>query len=576
MVKEINNRESGGVLEVNKVYVGNCLEELRKLPSESIDMCVTSPPYWGLRDYGTEGQIWGGDPDCEHDFTVSKRKLHSGTNSEGGLPHHLNANKVDWEVEDMICNKCGAWKGELGLEPSPDMFVDHLCDIFDEVKRVLAPHGTCWVNLGDTYANTGHGKGTGNMQNKNVPGAMTPKVKCDLPQKCLVQIPSRFAIEMTNRGWILRNEIIWYKPSCMPASIKDRYTVDFEKMFFFAKNKKYYFKQQLEPLVTPIETLRKDKRGKGWDGKGAGGSKKVNSVANHGGNKSMGETMNPNGRNKRTVWKHDVPDVPYSVQPRKKDYVYFRELPKHDEIREYLKEWKDKIGITIDEIEEHFGNSKGHHWFEKDGSYPSVDDWWTLKDLLEFDDKYDKDLTTEYEKSSEKTTTSPNSRNKRTVWAISPKGFKDAHFAVYPPELIESPIDAGCPEWVDKKTGKPRERNIEKKSLERYELPEDHPNYRPAKYETKYDELHDGNSGQKYAVYDDKGYDDGRDDSEFRPGIVLDPFFGSGTTGEVAMKQDKDWVGIELNGDYVKISDKRLKPTIIEKKTRDKASEFWS
>jgi len=461
MVKEINNRESGGVLEVNKVYVGNCLEELKKLPSESIDMCVTSPPYWGLRDYGTEGQIWGGDENCEHDFTSSKRKLHSGTNSGNELPHHRNANKVDWEVEDMICSKCGAWKGELGLEPSPDMFVDHLCDIFDEVKRVLTPYGTCWVNLGDTYANTGHGKGTGNMQNKNVPGAMTPKVKCDLPQKCLVQIPSRFAIEMTNRGWILRNEIIWYKPSCMPASIKDRYTVDFEKMFFFAKNKKYYFKQQLEPLVTPIETLRKDKRGKGWDGKGAGGSKKVNSVANHGGNKSMGETMNPNGR------------------------------------------------------------------------------------------------------------------NKRTVWAISPKGFKDAHFAVYPPELIESPIDAGCPEWVDKKTGKPRERNIEKKSLERYELPEDHPNYRPAKYETKYDELHDGNSGQKYAVYDDKGYDDGRDDSEFRPGIVLDPFFGSGTTGEVAMKQDKDWVGIELNGDYVKISDKRLKPTIIEKKTRDKASEFW-
>ena len=62
MVKKINDRESGRVLEVNKVYIGNCLEELRKLPSESIDMCVTSPPYWGLRDYGTEGQIWGGDP----------------------------------------------------------------------------------------------------------------------------------------------------------------------------------------------------------------------------------------------------------------------------------------------------------------------------------------------------------------------------------------------------------------------------------------------------------------------------------------------------------------------------------
>ena len=78
--------------------------------------------------------------------------------------------------------------------------------------------------------------------------------------KSLVQIPSRFAIEMTNRRWILRNEIIWHKPACMPASVKDRYTVDFEKMFFFTKEPKYYFKQQLEPLVTPIETLKKDKK----------------------------------------------------------------------------------------------------------------------------------------------------------------------------------------------------------------------------------------------------------------------------------------------------------------------------
>ena len=456
MVKKINDRESGRVLEVNKVYIGNCLEELRKLPSESIDMCVTSPPYWGLRDYGTEGQIWGGDPNCEHEFTTSKRKLHSGTNTGKELPHHRNAHKVDWEVEDAFCSKCGAWKGELGLEPTVEMFVNDLCDIFDEVKRVLTPHGSCWVNLGDTYANTGYGKGTGNMQNKNVPGAMTPKVKSPLPQKCLVQLPSRFAIAMTDRGWILRNEIIWYKPSCMPSSAKDRYTVDFEKLFFFTKSKNYYFKQQLEPLVTPYEKLIKDKRGKGWEGNKPVDSKKVNSVANHGGDKSMGETINPDGR------------------------------------------------------------------------------------------------------------------NKRTVWAISPKGFKDAHFAVFPPELIESPIDAGCPEFVDKKTGKPRERDIEKQTLERHELPKDNPNYRPARYdEGKY------THGQRFATYDDKGYNDGRDDDEFRPGIVLDPFMGSGTTAEVAMKQDKDWVGIELNPDYVKISDKRLEPTIVKKKTRDKAKEFW-
>ena len=365
-------------LKTNKVYIGNCLDVLKTFPDESIDMCITSPPYWGLRDYGTEGQVWGGDENCKHEFESSKRKLHSGSwgKKDNVLPHFKNATVLNWEVEDRMCNKCGAWKGELGLEPTPDMFVDHLCDIFDEVKRVLKPEGNCWVNLGDTYANTGYGKGSGNMQHKNKKGAMAPKVKCDLPSKCLVQIPSRFAIEMTNRGWILRNEIIWHKPSCLPSPATDRFTVDFEKMFFFTKNKKYYFKQQIEETQAKV------------------------------------------------------------IEPRQRE-----------EKREtYTAKW--------------------------DGTQGPV-----------------RSMT----------------RNKRTVWHVNTASFKDAHFAVYPPELIRVPIDAGCP---------------------------------------------DG-------------------------GVVLDPFFGSGTTAEVAMEQDKNWVGIELNEEFEKISRKRLKPTIKEKKTREKSSEFW-
>ena len=355
------------------------------------------------------------------------------------------------------------------------MFVSNLCDIFDEIKRCLRPHGTCWVNLGDTYANSGHGKGTGNMQHKNKKGAMTPKVTCDLPQKCLVQIPSRFAIEMTNRGWILRNEIIWHKPSCLPSPATDRFTVDFEKMFFFTKNKKYYFKQQFEELSY---SYMKDKRPAVLRNKLYEDSKYVKSGM--------------------------MEKVPYAVQPRTKEFVNYRDLPDHQSIREYLEHWRNEECFTIKEIENHFGNQAGHHWFEKDGSYPSVEDWKELKKLLKFDEEYDEAMMTEYKKSSAKTS-KPEGRNKRTVWSVSTAKFEGAHFAVYPPELIESPIDAGCPVG----------------------------------------------------------------------GTVLDPFFGSGTTAEVAMKQDKNWVGIELNDDYVKISDKRLKPTIVEKKTREKASEFW-
>ena len=120
------------------------------------------------------------------------------------------------EKTDTINNKALSEKINLRVVDKNTLSV-----AFDEVKRVLRPHGSCWVNLGDTYANSGQ--------------------DCNLPQKCLVQIPSRFAIEMTDRGWIMRNEIIWYKPSCLPSSVKDRYTVDFEKMFFFAKNQKYHF-----------------------------------------------------------------------------------------------------------------------------------------------------------------------------------------------------------------------------------------------------------------------------------------------------------------------------------------------
>jgi len=383
-------------LETNKVYEGNSLDVLKTFPDESLDMCVTSPPYWGLRDY---------------------------------------------EMDD-----------QLGLEPTPEEFINNLCDIFDEVKRVLRPHGSCWVNLGDSYV-----RNPSQQDQVGKTGIQSTKYQYNFKHKknysstykakSLAQIPSRFAIEMTDRGWILRNEIIWHKPSCMPASVKDRYTVDFEKMFFFTKNPKYYFKQQLEP-VKEVSLKR----------------------AQYG----LDQTD------------HDMKAV--NVQ-------------------------------GLDKMGERFVN--------------------------------------------------PNGRNKRTVWNVNVASFKGAHFAVYPPELIESPIDAGCPEWVDKKTGIPRERVMEKTSLERHELPKDNPNHRPERYDGKYEQ------GQRYASYDDKGYTDGRDDDEFTPGIVLDPFFGSGTTAEVAMKQDKDWVGIELNPEFVKISDERLEPTKIEKKTRDKSKEFW-
>ncbi|MEK9207420.1 MAG: site-specific DNA-methyltransferase [Patescibacteria group bacterium] len=189
------------MMEYNKIIQGDALEVLKTLPAESVDCVLTSPPYWALRDYGVPGQ--------------------------------------------------------LGLETTFQEYITKLCDIFDEAIRVLKKEGTCWVNVGDTYNSGGNYRSEGEGQIEGTRGreyqAKAGMVKVDiklqgLQSKSLCQIPSRFAIEMTNRGWILRNEIIWYKPNCMPSPIKDRFTVDFEKVFFFVKSKKYKFDGRQENL----------------------------------------------------------------------------------------------------------------------------------------------------------------------------------------------------------------------------------------------------------------------------------------------------------------------------------------
>lgn len=243
---------------INKIIQGDALEVLRTLPDESIDCAITSPPYWALRDYGVEGQ--------------------------------------------------------LGLEPTFQEYITKLCDIFDEVKRVLKKEGTCWVNIGDTYASGGGASRHRGYNDPKYPNGRNGNF--DEPnanpqqgalEKSLCQIPSRFAIEMTNRGWILRNEIIWHKPNCMPSSVEDRFTVDFEKIFFFVKSKKYYFEQQLEPYTSPMNRWGGEKT-EAYQGKYADqDGDKFNSPRARNTRPSYPErerTLRPNeeGKNKRTVW----------------------------------------------------------------------------------------------------------------------------------------------------------------------------------------------------------------------------------------------------------------------------------
>ena len=244
---------------INTVQCGDCQALLQQLPDACIDCCVTSPPYWSLRDFGVEGQ--------------------------------------------------------LGLEDAFDAYLARFCDIFDEVRRVLKPTGTCWVNMGDTYTSSPAGNKDicydgdgvyGRLLKRHSQGGvseLTPKPKeyGNLPMKCLVQTPARFAIEMTDRGWILRNEIIWHKPNAMPSSAKDRFTVDFEKLFFFTKSERYWFETQYEPYTEPLNR---------W-----GGPRTKASEHTKGDQFAIQERPererrpNQEGRNKRCVW--TVPTRPY-------------------------------------------------------------------------------------------------------------------------------------------------------------------------------------------------------------------------------------------------------------------------
>lgn len=234
---------------------GNALDVLKTLPLESVSCVITSPPYWALRDYSTVPQIWDGDPKCEHRWGITKKTLrHKSGETNPGKETWFKDKGGSNDKGSRFCMKCFAWSGSLGLEPTFELYIKHLCDIFTEVGRVLRKDGTLFVVLGDTYSGShqGYGKNllsrlsqkkTENLGSvksylkkyRHTVNQPPPSSKTSVPDKCLCMVPFRFALEMVNRGWVLRNTIIWHKPSCMPSSVKDRFTVDFEYVFFFCQ-----------------------------------------------------------------------------------------------------------------------------------------------------------------------------------------------------------------------------------------------------------------------------------------------------------------------------------------------------
>lgn len=353
------------------VIGGDCLAVLRLLDAESVHCCVTSPPYFGLRDYGHSGQI--------------------------------------------------------GLEQTPEAYVTKLVEVFREVRRVLRSDGTLWLNIADSYAGSWgaqsrggppSGKSTlrGNghvgggpkihaLSAVQVPAApktsRTGSIRMDgVKPKDLIGIPWMLAFALRADGWYLRQDIIWSKPNPMPESIKDRCTKAHEYVFLLSKSERYYFDHEAikEPVAaSTVARLAQD-------------------IENQAGsNRVPGKT---NG--------------PMKVVRSKRD-SFKRDNSKRAEVFP--------------------GQSLGTHRLNREESSYPLD-----------------------------------TRNKRSVWNVATRGYKGAHFATFPPALIEPCVLAGCPVG----------------------------------------------------------------------GTVLDPFFGSGTTGAVAKRFGRDAIGIELNADYVALAHERI------------------
>ena len=357
---------------MNKIIFGDCIEVMNKLISDGIKVqtCITSPPYFGLRDYGT-AQWSGGSDNCDH-------KEYLGGRGESSKKQNTNVGTQKYNYKDL-CKKCGAKRIDLqiGLEENPQAYVDKMVKVFRCVRDLLSDDGTLWLNLGDSYG----------------------------LEKQLQGIPWRVALAIQADGWYLRQDIIWAKPNPMPESVTDRCTKSHEYIFLMSKNPQYYFDH--EAIKEPCAEASY----KRWN---------QNIEKQVGSNRVPGKT---NGNMKAV-------GIPTNINMGSNKY----------------------------------GDSDDPKHATKSGNVYIY----------------------------------TGTRNKRSVWIQSTKSYKGAHFATFPPQLIEPCVLAGS-------------------------------------------RIND---------------------------IVFDPFMGSGTTAEVAIMNDRQYLGCELNPEYQKLQNERIAKAYGTKKAR--------
>ena len=325
-----------------------------------------------------------------------------------------------WNLRDYYVEE------QIGMEKTPEEYINKMCEVSKELLRVLRKDGAYFLNVGDTY---------------NDKGLLM------IPQRIACKMISEIRITGKNRkkiGWLLRNQIIWYKPNHMPSPAKNRFTNTYEPIFFFTRDdweKKVYF--DIDSIRVPYKSLEDNENNFGlperideaeyekwlpiieekkrkliYEGKFKGHESNVGA--------------SPGGRSSITGIRY--------IKKRK------TELPQ-ETICDYLREWRAKRGISVKEIDKKlkYAHTAGH-WFRKDagGSLPTPEDWFKLKEILKFNDAYDKEMT-EMHYVLQTIRKHPKGKNPGDLWEIKTAKLSRAHFSVFPEELPRRTILASCP-----------------------------------------------------------------------------------------------------------------------------------
>jgi DNA modification methylase len=482
------------------IMVGDVLDRLRALPDGCVQTAITSPPYWALRDYGLPPTVWNADPECGHTWTEAgstmvgndpsvKSTLQYGTGPNPGDKYSSDTPQRTEASRGAFCTECGAWRGCLGLEPTPDLYVAHIVEVFREVWRVLRPDGTAWLNLGDSYASGGPQTTGRNDVDRETPGGRggsfrggTRTVIPDngqgqsgifggdhkyngvrgrggmaegLKPKDMVGIPWRVAFALQADGWWLRSDIVWSKPNPMPESITDRPTKAHEYLFLLARGQRYFYDHDaVRERASAVSLARIAQTG---------------FEDQNGGVKDYANGVNPNRSARKAL--------------------------------------------------ENFALNPG--------------------------------------------------RNLRDVWHIATQPYEEAHFATYPPKLIEPCVKAGTSEYGRCATcSAPFERVLEQvnpdaKTTGRH--------YDQAEVNEGRGVLTGGSVGgnrltsgnltnDELGVWQTIGWKRTcNHEGEPMPSVVLDMFAGSGTTGAVALRNGRRFIGIDLNPEYAELARQRIR-----------------